>query len=301
LEVRFFGAMSGAFAGARYPPPVLAHLTVAWHVQPVPVVLGLVALALFAQGFVRLRRRAPEHAGLDRAALFVLAVAAGVLPLVSPLDGIADDYLLSAHMLEHVLIGDVAPALALVAVRGPLCFFLLPPPVLRGLAGIEPLRAFLAFLLRPAVGFALWIAVTAAWHVPAAYDYAAEHERVHNLEHATFVVAGVLVWAQLVDPARRRALTAAGRIVYAWALFVAGHLATHVILFDNVAHYPHYASQPDRLLGLAPVADQHWAAWVMTIEQLLALGTLTLLLVGKIPIPDAAERPGPTIDSGGAP
>jgi hypothetical protein len=40
---------------------------------------------------------------------------------------------------------------------------------------------------------------------------------------------------------------------------------------------------------------------VMTIEQLLALGTLTLLLVGKIPIPDAAERPGPTIDSGGAP
>lgn len=272
---------------------MLAHLLVAWHFQPVPVVLALVALALFAQGFFRLRRRAPEHAGWDRAAIFAVALAAGVLPLVSPLDGIADDYLLSAHMLEHVLIGDVAPALALVAVRGPLCFFLLPPGILSALAGIGALRRLLGFLLRPAVGFALWVAATAAWHVPAAYDYAVEHERVHSLEHLTFVLAGTLVWAQLVDPARRRALTAGGRIVYAWALFVVGGLTTHLILLDGVAHYPHYAAQPDRLLGLSPLADQHWAAWVMTIEQLLAFGTLTLLLLREIPIPDTAERGEP--------
>jgi putative membrane protein len=272
---------------------VLAHLTVAWHLQPVPVALALLSLVLFAQGFARLRRRAPGHAGWDRPLLFVLGVAAGTLPLVSPLDGVADDYLLSAHMLEHVLIGDVAPALVLVAVRGPLCFFLLPPPLLRPLARLRALRSFLSLLLRPAVAFVLWVAVTAAWHVPAAYDYAVEHERVHSLEHLTFVVTGVLVWAQLVDPARRRALGPGGRIAYAWGLFVAGHLTTHLILLDGVAHYPHYIAQPDRLLGLTPLADQHWAAWVMTIEQLLAFGTLTLLLVGKIPIPDAAERGEP--------
>jgi cytochrome c oxidase assembly factor CtaG len=269
---------------------VLAHLDVGWHLQPVPVGLALLSLVLFGQGFARMRRRNAAHAGWDRAALFLLAVACGVLPLVSPLDGIADDYLLSAHMLEHVLIGDVAPALALVAVRGPLVFFLLPQGVLRVLAGIVPLRAVLAFLLRPAVAFVIWVAVTGLWHIPAAYDYATGHEAVHDLQHACFVVAGVLVWAQLVDPARRRALTAAGRILYAWSLFVLGHLATHIILFDGVAHYPHYVAQPDRLLGLSPLADQHWAAWVMTIEQLLAFGTLTLLLVGRIPIPEPAER-----------
>jgi cytochrome c oxidase assembly factor CtaG len=267
---------------------VLAHVDAGWHLQPVPAALALLALALFAQGFARLRSRNAAHAGWDRAALFVLAVACGVMPLVSPLDGIADDYLLSAHMLEHVLIGDVAPALALVAVRGPLVFFLLPQRVLRALAGIAPLRAFLAFLLRPAVAFVVWVAVTGLWHVPAAYDYAAGHERVHDLQHACFLVAGVLVWAQLVDPARRRALTAGGRIVYAWSLFVVGHLSTHLILLDGVAHYPHYVAQPDRLLGLTPLADQHWAAWVMTIEQLLAFATLTLLLVGRIPIPGPA-------------
>jgi cytochrome c oxidase assembly factor CtaG len=256
------------------------------------VLLGLLGLGLFASGFARLRRRAPERAGWDRPALYLAAVACAVLPLVSPLDTYADDYLLSAHMLEHVLIGDVAPALALLAVRGPLVFFLLPQPVLRRLAAVGPLRAFLSLLLRPTVAFALWLAVTAAWHVPAAYDYAVEHAWAHNLEHLTFVLAGVLVWAQLVDPARRRALTAAGRVLYAWGLFVTGMAATHVLLLDSVAHYPHYARQPNRVFGLSPVADQHWAAWVMTLEQLLAFATLTLLLIGRIPIPE--QDPNPT-------
>jgi putative membrane protein len=279
---------------------VLAHVQTGWSFQPVPVLLALVALALFVQGFMRLRRRRAEHAGWDRPVLYVLALLCGVLPLVTPLDGIADDYLLSAHMLEHVLIGDVAPALAMVAVRGPLVFFLLPQGLLRRLAGLRPLRAFLSFLLRPVVGFAVWVAVTAAWHVPAAYDYAVEHPHVHELEHASFVLAGVLVWAQLVDPARRGALTAAGRLLYAWGLFVVGNAATHVVLLDSVARYPHYARQPNRLLGLSPVADQHWAAWVMTLEQLLVFGTLTLVLVGRIPIPDHGPAPAETDEFRGA-
>jgi cytochrome c oxidase assembly factor CtaG len=115
---------------------------------------------------------------------------------------------------------------------------------------------------------------------------------VHDLEHLSFVVAGTLLWAQLVDPARRRELGPGGRILFAWAIFVVGMAATHVVLLDSTAHYAHYAAQPERVFGLSPVADQHWAAWVMTLEELVAFGTLTLLLIGRIPIPDpgAAER-----------
>ncbi|MGZ4387994.1 MAG: cytochrome c oxidase assembly protein [Gaiellaceae bacterium] len=258
-----------------------------WTFAPVPVALALVAAALFAQGFVRLRRRAPHRAGWDRPALFAVALACGVLPLVSPLDGVADEYLLSAHMLEHVLIGDVAPMLAIIAVRGPLVFFLLPQRLLRALAGISWLRAALSFLLRPWVTFVLAVGIVAGWHVPAAYDYADLHQNVHDLQHACFVVAGTLVWAQLVDPARRRALTDAGRIFYAWGLFAAGELSTHVILLDSTAHYRPYAEQPVRLLGLSPVADQHWAAAVMSLEQVLVFGMLTLALIRLIPIPGA--------------
>lgn len=267
-----------------------------WTLAPAPIAIAAVAAALFAQGFVRLRRRAPRYAPWTRPALFALALAAGVLPLVTPLDVVADDYLLSAHMLEHVLIGDIAPMLAIVALRGPLVFFLLPQPALRMLAGIGPLRAALSFLLRPAVSFVVAVAVVAGWHIPAAYDYADLHEHVHDLQHLCFVVAGTLVWTQLVDPARRRALTDAGRIFYAWGLFAAGELSTHVILLDNVAHYRPYAEQPVRLLGLSAVADQHWAAAVMSIEQVLVFGALTLALVRRIPLPGELPQRADALD-----
>lgn len=260
-----------------------------WTFAAGPVAVAAVAALLFAQGFVRLRRRAPQHAPWTRAAVFALALAAGVLPLVSPLDGIADDYLLSAHMLEHVLIGDVAPMLAVVALRGPLVFFLLPQPVLRALAGVGTLRRALSFLLRPAVTFVVAVAAIAVWHVPRLYDYADGHANVHSLMHLCFVVAGTLVWTQLVDPARRRALTDAGRILYAWGLFAALDLSTHVILLDDFAHYRPYAEQPVRLLGLSPVSDQHWAAAVMSVEQVLVFGALTFVLIRRVPLGELPE------------
>ena len=160
-----------------------------------------------------------------------LAVALGTLALVSPLDYVGEEYLLSAHMLQHVVIGDLAVALAIVAIRGPLTFFLIPAAVLGRLARLAGLRAFLAFLLRPKVAFVLWALVIAAWHVPAAYDYTLTHQAVHDIEHLSFVLAGVLVWAQLVDPARRRELTTVGRLALAIALFAAGQVLADVLIF----------------------------------------------------------------------
>ena len=97
--------------------------------MPPAILIGTaLALVLFVQAFVRLRRRRPDHAPWNRALLFAAGLALLVLPLVSPLDHLGDEELLSAHMLQHVLIGDAAPALLLVAVRGPLA--LLPAAAL---------------------------------------------------------------------------------------------------------------------------------------------------------------------------
>ena len=265
---------------------ILAHaghhesIASAWE-APVAVLAGAAfALALFGQAFVRLRRRGRrDHAGWDRAALFSLAVALGTLALVSPLDYVGEEYLLSAHMLQHVVIGDLAVALAIVAIRGPLTFFLIPAAVLGRLARLGGLRALLAFLLRPKVAFALWALVIAAWHVPAAYDYTLTHQAVHDVEHLSFVVVGVLVWTQLVDPARRRELTTVGRLALAIALFAAGQVLADVLIFAQRPLYGAYAEQPDRLLGLSPLADQRLAGLVMMGEQLLTLGTFVALLL----------------------
>src|SRR3954468_11892432 len=281
------------------PAAALAHgdegpvsrRSAAWEAAPLPIAGALVALALFAQAFVRLRRRGrTDHADWDRAALYVAGVAAITLALVSPLDAVSDEYLLLAHMGQHLLIGDVGPALVLLAIRGPLTFFLLPPPVLRTLAPIRPLRSALSFLMRPKIAFTLWVATMAAWHVPGAYDYAIAHERVHDLEHLSFLVVGFLVWSQLIDPARRGALSVpAGRVLYAACLFAAGHIVVHPILFGGGALYKPYVRQDERLLGLSALADQHWAGVTMTIDQVLTLGTLCLVLLW----PHLCKRPAP--------
>jgi putative membrane protein len=243
--------------------------------MPPAVLIGTVlAAVLFAQAFVRLRRRRPDHAPWSRAALFAAGLALLVLPLVSPLDHIGDEELLSAHMLQHVLIGDAAPALIVVAVRGPLLFFLLPPFLLRPLAGMRPLRAFLSFLLIPLVSLGIWAVSFLAWHVPAAYDYAAAHPLVHDLQHLSFIVAGFLAWTQLVDPARHGRLRPAQRVFFALAMLVIAQPLVDALLFTAPA-YDRYTGAH----GISAQTDQRLAGAVMMVEQLLALGVCVGLLL----------------------
>jgi putative membrane protein len=265
---------------------VLAHTLVprselgsAWRAPWPVVVASALALLLFAQAWLRLRRRGRrDHASWGRALVFGAGLAVLVLALCSPLDAAGEGYLLSAHMLQHVAIGDAAPALLVTAVRGPLVFFLLPAPVLGPLARLGPLRRALSFLLEPAVSVALWAAVFAAWHVPAAYDHVLSRPAVHDLEHASFLVAGVLVWTQLVDPARRGRLTLGRRLGLAALLFACGQVLGDVLVFSYHPLYPAYADQPARVLGLSPLRDQQLAGLAMMVEQLLTLGTCAVLI-----------------------
>jgi cytochrome c oxidase assembly factor CtaG len=267
--------------GVRYRDAALpsAHLTATWETPPTVLIGAGLALLLFVQAFVRLRRRRAEHAPWTRALLFAAGLALLVVPVASPLDHVADEQLLSAHMLQHVLIGDAAPALLVTAVRGPLLFFLLPPALLRPLASFRPLRAFLSVLLRPLVSLGLWAVAIVAWHAPSAYDYAAAHPVVHDLEHLSFVVAGILAWTQLVDPARHGALRRPQRVFFALAMLALTQPLIDALLFSSGPAYPRYAAQPDRLFGLSPLTDQRLAGVVMMVEQLLALGICVALLL----------------------
>ncbi len=256
-----------------------AHVTATWETPPTVLIGAVLALLLFIQAFVRLRRRRAEHAPWSRALLFAAGLALLVVPLVSPLDHVGDEQLLSAHMLQHVLIGDAAPALLVTAVRGPLLFFLLPPVLLRPLAAFQPLRAFLSVLLRPLVSLGLWAVALVAWHVPTAYDYAAAHPLVHDLEHLSFVVAGTLAWTQLVDPARHERLRRPQRVFFALAMLALAQPLVDLLLFSSSAAYPRYAAQPDRLFGVSPLTDQRLAGVVMMVEQLLTLGICVALLL----------------------
>jgi putative membrane protein len=258
----------------------LSELRGAWEAPPAVLAGAAVAAVLFVQAWIRLRRRGrADLAGWNRVALFAAGVVVSVLALVSPLDAAGEEYLLSGHMLQHVLIGDLGPALIVVALRGPLVFFLLPPAVLAPVARLGPLRTALGFLVRPPVAIAVWALVIAAWHVPAAYDYTLTHRVVHDLEHVTFVVAGFLAWSLIVDPARRADLSVAGRVGVCVLLFAFGQVLADVLLFSFDPLYAPYADQEERLLGVSPLTDQRLAGVVMMVEQALTLGTAVAFLL----------------------
>jgi putative membrane protein len=258
--------------------PAATALVSTWSADP--VVLGLAAAAgcLFLQAFVRLRRRAgSERASARHAAFFTAGVAVSVLAVVSPVDAVGEEQLLSAHMLQHLLLGDVGPLLLVLGVRGPLGVFLLPPRLLR-LVAASPLRRLASLLLRPSVSLGLWLASLGAWHVPAAYDAALGHPALHATEHACFAVAGTLAWTQIVDPARRRRLGPGGRAMFAFAMLLASGILSEVLVALHPL-YPWYADLASRPFGWTAGEDQSRAGLLMMAEQIATLGTAMTFLV----------------------
>jgi cytochrome c oxidase assembly factor CtaG len=242
----------------------------------IPVVAAAVAALLFLQAVVRLRRRGrADLAGWDRIVLFGLGLGVSLFALVGPLDRLADEKLLSAHMGQHVLIGDLAPALMVTALRGPLLVFFLPAPILAPLARNARVRTVLGTLLRPRVAFSLWAANLATWHVPYLYDLALRHERLHNFEHVCWTFCGILVWTLLVDPGSHRRLSVGGRVALAAALFASGQILTDVLVFTFTPLYPFYHGA----YGISALTDQQLSGIAMMVEQLVTLATCVALLL----------------------
>jgi cytochrome c oxidase assembly factor CtaG len=242
----------------------------------IPVIAAAVAALLFLQGFVRLRRRGrPDVAGWDRIVLFAAGLGVTLFALIGPLDRLADEKLLSAHMGQHVLIGDLGPALMVTALRGPLLVFFLPAAILAPLARNRGVRAVFGTLLKPRVAFSLWAANLAIWHVPYLYDLALEHQNLHNFEHVCWVFCGFLVWTLLVDPGSHRRLTVGGRVALAAAMFAAGMILSDVLVFSFTPLYPFYHGA----YGISAVTDQQLAGIVMTAEQLVTLGICVALIL----------------------
>jgi putative membrane protein len=242
----------------------------------IPLIAAALAALLFAQAVVRLRRRGrADLAGWDRVALFAAGLGVTVFALVGPLDRLADDKLLAAHMGQHVLIGDLGPALMITALRGPLLVFFLPASVLVPLARSGRVRTAVGTLLRPRVAFTLWAVNLAIWHVPYVYDLALAHQGLHDFEHLCWMFCGILVWTLLIDPGSHRRLTVAGRVALAAAMFATGQILTDVLVFSFTPFYSWYHGA----YGISALTDQQLAGIVMMAEQLATLVALVALLL----------------------
>ena len=264
-----------------------------WLPDPLVLVPIAVLVVVYVRRFRAVRRKEGPVRGAraPQAAAFAGGVAALLLAVATPLDGLGEDYLFSAHMLQHVLLGDVAPVLLLLSLSR-----VLLRPVTRRLMGFE--RA-LGPLATPATGLVLWLVLMYAWHVPALYEAAIEHPLVHLLEHASFFTAGVAVWWPLIQPVpMRRGLKGLWTVAYiACAKFGLAALGLYLTWSKDLL-YDYYAGVP-RIWGLDPIEDQNAGGAIMMVEQSLTFViALVALFAGMLVQSEADERRRERLEDG---
>jgi cytochrome c oxidase assembly factor CtaG len=198
--------------------------------------------------------------------LLVLAVA-----LSPPVDTLSDQ-LLVAHMVEHLLIGDIAALLIVLGFTGPLL-----APLLR-MRYVGRLRV----LSHPAVAVPLWAINFYAWHLPVLYQAALRHDALHALEHATFLAFGIAVWMGLLGPLPKpQWFTNGARLVYIIAVRLIGTVLANAMIFSGTVWYPYYHAG-DAQWHISAMGDQIAAAGVMMVEESLLTIALFCWLFLKV-------------------
>jgi len=232
-----------------------------------PLLLAAYAVPYVLRARTLRRRGRPVPAW--RLACFGGAVALLVVATSPPVGRLADRRL-SAHMVEHLLIGDLAPLLAVLGCSGPLLAPLLRTPLAERLRG----------LAHPAVAFSLWAADLYLWHLPFAYEAAVRHDTVHVVQHACFFAFGFNLWLPLFGPLPKPAWFGNGaRLGYVVAVRAGGFALGNALTWAHVTFYAHYRSP----------ADQSAAGAVMMLEQMMVMLGLFAWLLAQV-IREAGER-----------
>jgi cytochrome c oxidase assembly factor CtaG len=244
---------------------------------PDPGVLAPIALLVFI--YVRRFRAARREengrgAGWPQALAFAGGILALLIAVASPVDGLGESYLFSAHMVQHVLLGDIAPALLLLSLSR-----VIMRPATRRLMSVE---RKLGRLATPWTGLVLWLSLMYLWHVPALYDAALENPVVHFLEHISFFTAGVCVWWPLIQPVpMRHSLKGFQTVAYiGGAKFGLAALGLY-LTWSATVFYPYYEQVP-RIWGLSAINDQNAGGAIMMVEQSITFVIALVFLFSRM-------------------
>jgi putative membrane protein len=246
-----------------------------WNVSA-PVLLPIALLiGIYAWRFTQARREAGGRgAGWPQALAFTASILVLMAAVVSPIDRLGEEYLFSGHMVQHILLGDIAPLLLLLSLSR-----VIMRPATRRLHRIE---RRLGRFAHPATFIAAWLVLIYFWHIPALYDGALEHPTIHGLEHACFFLAGTLVWWPLIQPVpMRHRLEGMMGLAYIFAAKLSlGVLGLYLTWSSSVA-FSYYLHVP-RVWGLSAIEDQNVGGAIMMVEQAIVLLTVFSLLFVKM-------------------
>jgi cytochrome c oxidase assembly factor CtaG len=206
-------------------------LLAGWTWNPAALLLGAIGLAVYFARF----------GVTPRLAWFAAALGVFLLTLTSPLATLADGYLFSAHMVQHILLLLAVPALVLLS---------LPPS--RSLALRSPV------LDHPLLGLASGIGAMWLWHLPALCDAAESSGLVKAVQTVSLLALGGLFWRQILAPREEERLSPPLAVLYLFGTCAACSVLGIIITFSPVTVCSSYVQQPIDRFGLLPTLRDRW-------------------------------------------
>ena len=193
--------------------------------------------------------------------------------LFSPVDYYSDD-LLTAHMGQHMLLGDIAAPFLVAGLRSPVLVFILPRPILVPLARSR-LRTAFRVIRKPLVALPIYVAGLYGWHFAATFDAAANHPPIHALQHESFTIINFLLWWAVLEPKKRTMPGHLWKIGYIFAARMFSMFLGVGLVFSQYAWYGHYYGSRPRQFGFSPLSDQQLAGGLMmTLDIVVMFGAL---------------------------
>jgi putative membrane protein len=247
-----------------------AHL----HVE---IVAWLAAAAiLYAAGVRRARRRRPGAWPMRRAAAFAAGLLAALVALASPLAW-RGETLLSAHMLQHLVLTLVAAPLVVLGAPVSLALQASRGHGRRRLAAIVRSRA-VRLLTHPLVAWSAFAATMLATHLTGFYDLALRSSAAHALEHGLYIATALLFWLPVlgINPVRRLHGWL-GRTLYLLTAMTPMSAISAALVYADAPRYPSYAASA-RGLGVSALHDQQVAgAYMWVFGSMLMVGATVVL------------------------
>jgi len=221
-----------------------------WPVD-VTVYAGIVALFLahaWLAGIVADSQR--KHSMYFGLGLLILWLA-----LETPIDTISDRYLDSVHMLQHVLLGFIAPPLLLLGLSSQMVGRLVRMPGVRAITEPVPAQVIAGLVM-------------VVWHLPPLYNATLASESLHVIEHLMFIASGVVLYWPILDATSAHArwqMSPGAKLLYMLVATLPQDAVALVLIFSRVPFYEYYAHAPRLVPSLTPLIDQTVAGAVLMI------------------------------------
>jgi cytochrome c oxidase assembly factor CtaG len=261
---------------------VATSVDAGWTFAPIVLVALIGYVVVYVVRWRTVRREGGARAASGwRLTSWCAGVFVLFLALISPIDRLGEQ-LATMHMVQHLLIADIAPILLTLG----LTRWLLRPATRR----IHRIERKAGPFAHPAFGVVAYVGAMWLWHVPAMYDAALRHGGIHVLEHLSFAAAGLLYWWHLLSPIRSRLrLGGMGPVAYMFSTKMLVGFLGIVLAFSPTLLFDFYGTTGHRW-GLSPLDDQHVAGLVMALEQSIVMGIALAWLFARMLAESEAEE-----------